>query len=234
MPTGTRAARSDPLYHIAAGRREWSLDDFYGSGPEIVREIVDPALAALDVDPSGLHVLEIGCGMGRLFAGLTDRFGRVTGIDISAEMVARGREHCPVEAEWLVGDGATLPGVGDHTIDHVISFEVFQHISDERSIDSYLHEVARVLAPGGTFQIQLRQGSDTRRQSVVRALPRPLRVTSARLLRAAGVLPVIGDIDSWLGVVVPRPRASQRPADSASSTSRCSPTNSTSASSGTG
>jgi SAM-dependent methyltransferase len=195
-------AETDPLYHIAAGQREWALGDFYASGREIVGQVVDPALASLGADPSGQHVLEIGCGMGRLFEGLADRFDKVSGIDISAQMVALGREHCPADAEWLVGDGATLTGVDDDSIGHVISFEVFQHITDRQSIDSYMREVARVLVPGGTLQIQLRQGSDTRRQAIVRALPRPLRVGSAFLLRSTGVLPVVGDIDSWLGVIV--------------------------------
>lgn len=195
-------AEANPTYHIAAGRRDWPLEEFYSSGREIVTLVVDPALEALEVDPRGRSALEIGCGMGRLFEGLADRFDTVSGIDISAQMVALGKEHCPVEADWLVGDGAKLSGVSDGTVDHIISFEVFQHISSVGVINSYMEEVARVLAPSGTFQIQLRQGSDTRRQSLVRAMPRPLRLASAWMLRAMGVLPVPGDIDSWLGVIV--------------------------------
>jgi ubiquinone/menaquinone biosynthesis C-methylase UbiE len=196
-------AAEDPLYHIASTQREWSLDDFYASGPELVTQIVDPALARLGVDPAGLRVLEIGCGMGRLFGGMAQRFGSVSGIDISPTMVAQGKERCPTEATWYVGDGCTLTGVADGSVDHVLSFEVFQHIPDRGAIFSYLAEIARVLVPGGTFQVQLRKGSDTKSQAVVRAMPRPLRVASARTLHAVRVLPVVGDIDSWLGAVVP-------------------------------
>jgi ubiquinone/menaquinone biosynthesis C-methylase UbiE len=196
-------AAEDPLYHIAATQREWSIDDFYASGPGLVEQIVDPALARLGVDPAGFRVLEIGCGMGRLFGGMSQRFGSVSGIDISPTMVAQGKEQCPVEATWYVGDGCTLTGVADGSIDHVLSFEVFQHIPDRGAIFSYLAEIARVLVAGGTFQVQLRKGSDTKSQAVVRAMPRLLRVASAKTLHAARVLPVIGDIDSWLGAVVP-------------------------------
>jgi SAM-dependent methyltransferase len=196
-------AAADPLYHIAATQREWSITDFYASGRDLVRRIVDPALARLDVEPAGQRVLEIGCGMGRLFEGLSERFGSVSGIDISATMVAKGREQCPIEATWYVGDGCTLSGVADSSIDHVLSFEVFQHIPDRTAIFSYLAEIPRVLVPGGTFQVQLRKGSDSKSQAVVRAMPRPLRVASAKTLNVVGALPVIGDIDSWLGAIVP-------------------------------
>src|SRR5262245_51309197 len=130
-------AGSDPLYYIDSRQRDWTLDEFYAGGPELVARFVDPALAALQVDPAGLRVLEIGCGMGRLFEGLSARFAEVVGIDISETMIAKGRESCPVEATWLVGDGSSLVGVDDDSIDHVISFEVFQHIPAREVIFSY-------------------------------------------------------------------------------------------------
>ena len=80
---------------------------------ELALRITDPALERLGVDPAGKRVLEIGCGMGRLFPGLAERFDDVWGIDISSTMIARGRKHCPVQATWLIGDGRSLPGVKD-------------------------------------------------------------------------------------------------------------------------
>jgi len=195
-------ASSDPLYHIDARQREWTLAEFYAGGPDLVARFVDPALAHLGVDAVGRRVLEIGCGMGRLFEGLSARFGDVWGIDISETMIAKGREHCPVEATWLVGDGRSLRGVDDDSVDHVISFEVFQHIPEREIIFSYLAECRRVLRPGATMHVQLRCGSDSKAQAIVRALPRPLRVSVARVLRAIRILPVVGDIDTWLGCIV--------------------------------
>jgi SAM-dependent methyltransferase len=140
--------------------------------------------------------------MGRLFKGLASRFEEVWGIDISASMIAQGREHCHTEATWLLGDGASLTGVDDRSVDHVLSYEVFEHIPKQAIIDSYLNESLRVLRPGGTFQAQFRGRSDSVRQAAVRALPRPLRVASGAILRKIGVMPVEGDIDTWLGCVV--------------------------------
>lgn len=196
-------ARSDPLYAIDATRRHWSVDEFYARGPELVQNFVDPALQHFAVDPAGLRVLEIGCGMGRLFAGLSERFGEVWGIDISEPMIEQGQRHCPVEAMWLVGDGSSLGGVQDESVDHVLSYEVFQHIPHRAVVDRYLSEIRRVLKPGGTFQVQMRSGSDSKRQALVRVLPRGLRSATGVFLRYAGVLPVKGDVDTWLGCVIP-------------------------------
>lgn len=102
----------------------------------------------------------------------------------------------------MVGDGLTLKEVEDGSIDHILSFEVFEHIPDPAIIRGYFVEIYRVLRVGGTFQVQLRRGSDTRKQALVRALPRTLRVLAAAVLRGARILPVRGDIDTWLGCVM--------------------------------
>jgi SAM-dependent methyltransferase len=195
-------AVSNPLYAIDATRHNWDVKDFYERGLTLVGEVVDPALDFLSVDPKERRVLELGCGMGRLFEGLSQRFGEIWGTDISMEMIRQGRALCPVEATWILGDGSTLKEVEDESIDHALSFEVFEHIPQPSIIHGYLVEMHRVLRAGGTFQAQLRRASDTPRQAVVRAMPRFLRVLSGTVLRRIGVLPVRGDIDTWLGCIV--------------------------------
>jgi SAM-dependent methyltransferase len=198
-----RRATADPLYYIDSTREGWTLEEFYDRGLDLVSQIVDPVLAALDVDPSGKRVLEIGCGVGRLFSGLSKRFAEVSGIDVSPTMVAIGKEHCPVDATWVVGDGCSLSGIEDRSVDHVLSFEVLQHVPRQCVIASYLAETRRVLRPGGIFQLQMRSGSDSRTQGAIRALPRPGRVVAARMLEKLGALRLDGDIDTWLGCIAP-------------------------------
>ena len=202
-----KRSHSDPLYAIDARRRTWEIDDFFSQGPLLVEQIVDPALKRLSVDPTGLRVLELGCGMGRLFEGLSLRFGEIWGIDISEGMIEQGRAQCPVQATWIVGDGLSLDGVDTESIDHVLSYEVFEHVPRASIVRTYFSEILRVLRPGGTVQAQLRRGSDSSRQAIVRGMPRPLRVASAAILQKLGVLPVEGDIDTWLGCIVPPAQA---------------------------
>lgn len=131
-------AGSDPLYAIDARRRNWEVRDFYSQGAQLVEEIVDPALKVLSVDPSELRVLEIGCGMGRLFEGLSHRFAEVWGIDISQGMIEQGRAQCPVEAKWILGDGVSLNGVDSESIDYTLSYQVFIHPRQPSIVHGYL------------------------------------------------------------------------------------------------
>jgi SAM-dependent methyltransferase len=191
------------MYAIDASRRAWTVDEFYSRGPELVETMVDPVLEHLSVDPRGGVVLEIGCGIGRLFAPLSERFAVVIGLDVSDTMVDMGKVLCSTPATWIVGDGTSLTAVESGSVDHVLSYEVFQHIPDTTAISRYIEEIQRVLRPGATFQLQLRKGSDTARQALIRSLPRPGRLIAGRILRTLRILPVKGDVDTWLGAIVP-------------------------------
>jgi SAM-dependent methyltransferase len=201
-----RASRN-AFHYIDSNRPQWTNRDFYERGRRLVGPIVDPALKLLDVDPAGKRVLEIGCGVGRLFEGLAARFQDVWGIDVSPKMVEQGQLKCATPATWLVGDGLTLAGVPDNSIDHVISYEVFQHIPDRDVIKSYLTEIHRVLRPLATFQVQLRKGSDSLPQAAIRALPNVARHVAGVALRTLSVFKVDGDINTWLGCIISPARA---------------------------
>lgn len=196
-------ALSNALYAIDASRRHWEISEFYSRGPELVAEVVDPVIVRLNVNPNGGTVLEIGCGVGRLFAPLSERFAYVIGIDVSDQMIRMGKELCEAPATWVVGDGVSLLGIESNSVDHVLSYEVFQHIPDRAIVANYVEEIHRVLRPGATFQLHLRMGSDTGRQQLIRDLPRFARIIAARILRWTRILPVEGDVDTWLGAIIP-------------------------------
>ncbi len=197
-----KRASHNAMYFIDASQKSWDIDSFYAKGNAIVERVIDPILNNLAIDPGEKAVLEIGCGMGRLFPALSRRFAEVYGVDVSEEMLARGMSLCPQAAHWILCDGLSMSGVHDASVDYVISFEVFQHIPDPEVIEGYFSEIFRVLNGRGAFQIQMRCGSDTKRQELIRRLPRFGRVAVSRTLRQIGALDVVGDIDTWLGCVV--------------------------------
>ncbi|NLO73604.1 MAG: methyltransferase domain-containing protein [candidate division WS1 bacterium] len=72
-----------------------------------VRE-VDFLLEALELQP-GATVLDVGCGTGRHAIELSARGYVVTGLDLSAGMLARARakaREAGVQVEWIQGDAA--------------------------------------------------------------------------------------------------------------------------------
>ena len=78
------------------------------------------------------HVVEIGCGLGRMTRALAARAGGVTAIDVSPEMLERAQRLNPnlSTVAWTAGDGTTLAGIPDASADACMSHVVFQHIPD--------------------------------------------------------------------------------------------------------
>jgi SAM-dependent methyltransferase len=217
MPAGTASERlaqmqqdweqratENPMYHIDARKVQWKMDEFYAGGEAIVVHAIDPILGRFGIDPAGKSIVEIGPGMGRLFPALTKRFASVAGVEISTNMIALGQQNCPARdsARWIPGDGASLTGVPDASVDYVISFEVFQHIPNVEPIWGYLAEAFRVLRPGASFQLQMRKGSDSRGQAAFRHLPMTLQPLAGSILKKVRVLELTGHVDTWLGCIV--------------------------------
>jgi SAM-dependent methyltransferase len=152
------AARTNAAWYVDTSLEydHPDMERFFATGRKIVSEAIDGSPVA----PSGnAKAVEIGSGLGRVCLALTDRFDKVTGVDISPEMVQRAREFVPdARVSFLIGDGASLSGVDDGSADLVLSFTVFQHIPDVEVIERYIAEAGRVLRPGGLFVFQWNNG----------------------------------------------------------------------------
>lgn len=144
------------------------MDRFWDEG----RRGLDLLLGTLGVAvTSDDHVVEIGCGVGRLTRVLSERAAAVTAIDVSREMLDRARELNPGldNVQWRLGDGRSLAGVADACADACVSHVVFQHIPDPRVTLGYVREMGRVLKPGGWSAFQISNDPDVHRR---RASPR--------------------------------------------------------------
>jgi SAM-dependent methyltransferase len=103
----------------------------------------------------GVHVVNIGCGIGRIENAICSEVASVLGVDVSSQMVELARRKVPApNVRFLTVDGKSLKGVESRGYDLVISFMVFQHLPRPFTA-SYMSEVARVLKPGGRFLFQL-------------------------------------------------------------------------------
>ncbi len=99
------------------------------------------------------NVLEIGCGMGRLLFPLCSRFLRVSGVDMSAEVLAAARAYLGdiPNYDLFENNGHDLAFLADASYDYVLTSGVLQHVIDFPVIAGYLREALRVLRPEGTF-----------------------------------------------------------------------------------
>jgi SAM-dependent methyltransferase len=150
-------AREDAFYFVDNRLRygDPDVELFWTQGErdlDQILELVDaPAIGPGDV------TLDVGCGVGRLSRVLAARGSRVIALDVSAEMLSRARDlnsHLD-NVEWLHGDGISLGGVPDASVDAAVSFVVFQHIPDPAITLGYVRELGRVLRPGGWAAFQV-------------------------------------------------------------------------------
>ena len=175
-------ADHDPLYwaSITFGRQFQDVDAYFDNGRTQAIALMEPNLERLAFCPIGKRILEIGCGVGRLFPGFSELgFDEIWGVDVSPEMIARGHEWCPISsARFVVVDGLSLDGIDSNYFDHCFSYGVIQHFPALDILWRILDEVNRVLKPGGSFQLQFR-GKYSRKRRILRLVPAHLR-TSAR------------------------------------------------------
>jgi len=152
-------ARTDPLWAVLAapdkdGNR-WTVDDFFAAGEREVEAALDIVHRRFPQLPRR-RALDFGCGVGRLTQALAGHFDRVTGVDISTEMIAHARRHNRHgdRVAYVHNPAADLACFADGTFDLVLSFITLQHVAPAFAW-RYLAEFLRVCAPGGAVYFQV-------------------------------------------------------------------------------
>jgi SAM-dependent methyltransferase len=104
-------------------------------------------------------IADVACGIGTQLIGLAGLGHRVLGCDLSGGAVQRARRECAaagVDAGLLVADMRRLP-VGDARIDAVICADnALPHLLADHDVLAAMREMYRVLRPGGTAMVTIR------------------------------------------------------------------------------
>ncbi|WP_299392074.1 class I SAM-dependent methyltransferase [Pelagibius sp.] len=147
MPTKRKTALSD--------RELWDqkAEDWHrqvGDDGDLNRRLnSDPVLWRFLGSIGGLDVLDAGCGTGYLARQLARKGARVTGVDLSGEMIALARRLASAQGLGMTlmeDDCAGLSRIADASQDRVVSNYVLHDVADHRAA---LRSIARVLRPGG-------------------------------------------------------------------------------------
>ncbi|HXF98332.1 MAG TPA: class I SAM-dependent methyltransferase [Gaiellaceae bacterium] len=93
----------------------------------------------------GGHVLDVATGTGLVAAELLARGFRVTGLDVTPEMLAVARRRLAGRARLVEGSAEALP-FPDGAFDHLTFTYLLRYVSDPGAT---LAELARVVRPGG-------------------------------------------------------------------------------------
>ena len=106
-----------------------------------------------ELDLSGWHVLDVGCGLGANIAHLFELGAEsVTGLDISVtqaqctqDMLRENRPELAKRTRFIGADASCMPFAAN-SFDALVAADTFEHVDE---LESTLRECARVLKPGG-------------------------------------------------------------------------------------
>ncbi len=100
-----------------------------------------------ETDRGPRTIVELGCGSGWLCDRMTE-FGRVRGIDLSNEVLARSRARFP-KATFTEGDFMQME-LPPASADVVVALEVLSHVRDQ---PAFMSRVARLLGEDGLLML---------------------------------------------------------------------------------
>jgi len=127
--------------HMYRRRSAWAFSEAF-------QQERNDILMSLAPDRQAGMALDLGCGTGIMLDRLSARYGLVTGLDLSQEML-EGFDLSDLRDGLVVGlvrgDMAALPFVSGR-FDAIICRSALHHMEDEHAV---LVEIARLLAPDG-------------------------------------------------------------------------------------
>ena len=166
---------------------------FFESGEAHIARVLDVLRTSIQPGFEPKVALDYGCGVGRLLIPLAKTCQRVVGVDVSATMLDRAREHLS-RADLTNVDLHRADDLGSIAVpvDLVHSVLVLQHVPPATGM-AILETLVDLLAPGGCGAIQFhfrgsggrslrrlrrwRERSSFVNTVVVRALRRPARAS---------------------------------------------------------
>jgi SAM-dependent methyltransferase len=158
--TWAELGAKDPLWAVVTWdekqRGKWQPREFFLTGERDVARYHDLLKRVAGCPEKFDHILDFGCGVGRLSLAWSLRARQVTGVDISPGMIAKGREFAKSapNVDLRLNEARDLRCFEDSRFDLVFSHICLQHVPWELTA-GYLREFARVCRRGGWVAFQL-------------------------------------------------------------------------------
>lgn len=154
----------------------------YSRRPPWDTGVVPPEVEAFLAEHPPGRALDLGCGSGTSSLALAKAGWQVTGIDFVPRAVAIARQKAAkqgLSVDFRVGDVVHLPpSLFALSYDLILDIGCFHSLNTGEKVH-YLHNLDRLLAPGGTWLLYAFLQSDTRRRPGVH--PADLEIASLHL-----------------------------------------------------
>jgi SAM-dependent methyltransferase len=164
---------------------------------------------------TGLRVLDVGCGPGRVAAILRDTGVTDFGLDTAAGLLREAHSHA--SGQYVQADARALP-IADARFDRVLSLNALYHVSDWQQA---LRELRRVVRPGGRVVLStngpeaMRRVYDVHREAALELGYTPLPFTGSsfnlgHLPQVRAVFPTVALHIQETALVFPDPEPALR------------------------
>lgn len=158
--TWRRLGQDDPFWAVVTWNAKrggrWDPEEFFQTGEDDIRRYCTLLLEYAHAAAPFQHVLDFGCGVGRLSLAWSKRAQQVTGVDVSAPMLDKAQEllRDVPNVRFVLNEAADLRVLPDAQFDVVASHICLQHMPWPIA-SQYLLEFGRICQPGGHVAFQL-------------------------------------------------------------------------------
>ena len=143
--------------------REGNWQGRLGKLRDVVRQELITRQLNAELEPPPVQVIDLGCGQGTQALRLARRGYHVTGVDASAELLARFERDLAAEPAEVRARVRVQHGLIEHVPERagasrfaaVLCHGVLMYLPDP---DPVLHVIAGLTAPGGTVSLLVRNG----------------------------------------------------------------------------
>ena len=169
-----------------------TIAEFYDQGRTLSEQNIELWLRLISESSragQGAEALDLGCGTGRFALPMAKRLGyRVTGADVSAEMLAKARGKDTGSAvTWERQDGASLM-YAEASFDVVFMSHLLHHVAEPKVV---VEECYRVLRPSGSLLVRYGALEQIRQDVVHTCFPEAVPIDEART-------PTVTTTEGWL------------------------------------
>jgi len=186
-------ATEDVIYFTSPKMERREIQEYFKHGRKQAYTFTRDTFQKLSLEPAGKRMLDIGCGIGRLFPGFIEMFAEVWGVDVSEEMINQGAKlQASPNVRFIRNSGYDLADIPDSHFDFVFSYNALQSVPKKWMVFSYLAETYRVLKPSGAFQLHFMTNKVSLKSYIYQHLPRPFRRTAQIMYRFLLLHPLRG------------------------------------------
>lgn len=129
------------------------IDVYLKQNADSLHRFLTSYLSQFEINPQGLCLLELGCGLGGLGQLMAQKFEQVIGVDFSPLAISQAKSINPyANLNFIQAD--VLSSELNQKFDFIVDSHLYHCLTTKKERELYLDFVARHLQPNGIFLME--------------------------------------------------------------------------------